>query len=57
MRRIVVVSVVLGVLLLVLQLIAGNGWPVALLTGLIALVVAFLVLLVSDRYFRRHTSK
>lgn len=53
MQRRIVVSLVLAVLLLVIQLIAGTGWPAALLTGLLAFVVAFLVLLVSDRYFDR----
>jgi uncharacterized membrane protein YvlD (DUF360 family) len=54
MQRRLVVSLVLGVLLVVLQLLLlRTGWPIALLTGLIAFVVAFLVLMVSDRYSRR----
>jgi hypothetical protein len=52
-RRRIVVSVVLAVVLVVLQLVVGTTWGVALLTGLIGLVVAFLVLLVSDRFFDR----
>lgn len=54
MRRRLVVALVLGVLLLVLQLlISRTGFPVALLTGVIAFVVAYLVLLVADRLSRR----
>jgi hypothetical protein len=52
MTRRLVTSLVLGVVLVVLQLLAGNGLGVALVTGLIGLVVAYLVLLVSDRWFR-----
>lgn len=54
MTRRIVISVLLAGLLIVLQLIAGTGLGIALLTGLIAVVVAYIVLLVSDRYFRHH---
>ena len=53
MRRTVIVAVVLGVVLVVLQLVAGNGWAIALLTGLVGAVVAVLVLLVADRLSNR----
>lgn len=55
MVRRLVVSFLLAVLLVVLQLLAGNPWAIALLTGAIGFVVAFLVLVVSDRWFRRGT--
>lgn len=54
MTRRIVISVLLAGLLVVLQLVAGTGVGAALLTGLIAVVVAYLVLLVSDRWFRRN---
>jgi high-affinity Fe2+/Pb2+ permease len=53
MIRRLVVSLVLAVVLVVLQLVVGTGPQIALLTGLIAFVIAFLVLLVSDRWFTR----
>jgi 4-amino-4-deoxy-L-arabinose transferase-like glycosyltransferase len=40
----------------VLQLIAGNGWGIALLTAVLGFAVAFVVLWVSDRFFERRGS-
>jgi uncharacterized membrane protein YagU involved in acid resistance len=54
MVRRLVVSFVLAVILIVLQLLLGHVTiGTALLTGLIAFVIAFFVLLISDRYFTR----
>lgn len=53
MRRRVVISGVLALLLLVLQLLAGSGVAAALATAVIGFAVAFVVLLVSDRWFNR----
>jgi uncharacterized membrane protein YjjP (DUF1212 family) len=50
MRRRLIVSFLLAVAVALVQLLFGRtGWPVALLTGLVGFVVAFLVLLVADR--------
>jgi hypothetical protein len=53
MTRRIVISVVLALVLVVIQLLTGTPVGLALITGAIALVVAFLVLLVSDRWFNR----
>ena len=53
MQRRIVISIVLAVLLLALQLLAGNGVPAALATAVVGFLVAFVVLLVSDRWFAR----
>ena len=53
MTRRIVISLVLGVVLVVVQRLYGTDWPIALLSGVIGAVVAFLVLLVSDRWFNR----
>lgn len=51
MPRRIVIALVLGLLLLGLQLLAGNGVGAALASAAIGFVVAFLVLLLSDRWF------
>jgi hypothetical protein len=53
MARRIVISVVLAVVLVVIQLLVGTPPVPALITGAITLVVAYLVLLVSDRWFDR----
>jgi hypothetical protein len=54
MVRRLVVSAVLAVILIVLQLLFAHATiGIALLSGLIAFVVAYLVLWVSDRWFTR----
>jgi ABC-type sulfate transport system permease component len=53
-RRRIVISAVLAVLLLGMQLLARNGLPAAVATAVIGFVVAFVVLLVSDRWFARN---
>ena len=53
MRRRIVISAALAALLLVLQLLAGNGIGAALASAVIGCAVAFVVLLLSDRWFSR----
>ena len=53
-QRRIVISVVLAVLLLALQLVGGDGVPAAVVTAVIGFAVAFVVLLLSDRWFARH---
>ena len=53
MRRNVLVAAVLGVLLAVVQLVAGNPWWAVLLTALLGFLVALGVLWVAERYSRR----
>jgi ABC-type sulfate transport system permease component len=52
-RRRILIAAALGVLLLVLQLLAGHGIGAALASAVIGFVVAFVVLLLSDRWFAR----
>jgi ABC-type sugar transport system substrate-binding protein len=52
-QRRIVISAVLAVLLLALQLLAGHGVPAAVATAVIGFIVAFVVLLLSDRWFAR----
>jgi hypothetical protein len=53
-RRRIVVSLVLGVVLVLLQLLlTRTGIAVALVTGAVAVVLSYVVLLVADRYSRR----
>ena len=51
--RNIVISLLLALLVLIVQLVAGNGWGIALLSAAIGAVIAFFVLLISDRYGRR----
>ena len=53
MPRRIAISGVLALLLLVLQLLAGNGVGAALASAAVGFVVAFVVLLLSDRWFTR----
>ena len=53
MPRRIAISGALAVLLLALQLLAGNGFGAALASAVIGFVVAFVVLLLSDRWFTR----
>ena len=54
MVRRLVISLILAVIVFALQLLLGQtAAGIALISGLIAFVVAFLVLLVSDRWFTR----
>lgn len=52
-RRNAVIAVVLAALILVLQLVAGNPFLIALLSAVVAVVVALGVLAVADRFSRR----
>ncbi|RIX30711.1 hypothetical protein [Amnibacterium setariae] len=52
-RRNAVIAVVLALLILVLQLVAGNPFLIALLSAVVAVVVALGVLAVADRFSRR----
>ena len=55
MKRNLVIGALLAVLVLVVQLIAGNGWGVALLSAAIAVLITLFVLAISDRYGRKQS--